>query len=179
MSSKSSPVLIKQLLWGAGVGAAILVGASLGRAAETPAPAQRLPTPDHVSPEMRSEIKGRMARHGETMSSLVRSVVLLDRPTIRILAGRIADEEVIARVGGAGEAKRPPLPREFFAAQDELSASARDLAVAAKQGGDDKLIAERFAAVTRTCVTCHSAYLHGRPDATPLPAKANEGAARK
>jgi hypothetical protein len=27
-----------------------------------------------------------------------------------------------------------------------------------------QLLAERFAAVTRTCVTCHSAYLHGRPE---------------
>jgi hypothetical protein len=171
--------LIQRLLWGAGVGAAIFIGASLGSAAETPAPAQRLPQPDHVSQETRAEIKGRMARHGETMSSLVRSVVLLDRPTIRVLAVRIADEEVIARVGAAGEPKRPPLPREFFAAQDELSASARELAVAAKQGGDDRAIADRFAAVTRTCVTCHSAYLHGRPDAIPAGAKAGEGAVRK
>jgi len=103
----------------------------------------------------------------------------LDRPTIRILAGRIADEEVIARVGAAGASKRPPLPREFFVAQDELSVNARQLAVAAKEGGDDRSIAERFAAVTRTCVTCHSAYLHGRPDAGPAAAKANEGASRK
>jgi hypothetical protein len=167
--------LIQRLLWGAGVGAAIIAGASLGGAAEAPAPAQRLPAPDHLSPQLRTELQARMARHGETMSSLVRSVVLLDRPTIRVLAGRIADEEVIARAGGAGETKRPPLPREFFAAQDDLSASARELAAAAKQGGDDKLIAERFAAVTRTCVTCHSAYLHGRPEVVP----AGEGAARK
>jgi hypothetical protein len=151
----------------------------LGRAAETPAPAQRLAQPDHVSQETRTEIKARMARHGETMSNLVRAVILLDRPTIRILAGRIADEEVIAGVGAAGEAKRPPLPREFFAAQEELSAGARDLALAAKQGGEDRLVAERFATVTRTCVTCHSVYLHGRPDAAPAGSKAGQGATRK
>ena len=179
MSSNTSVGLIRQLLLGAGIGAAILVGASFGRAAETPPPAQRLPPPDHVSPETRTDIKARMARHGETMSGLVRSVVLLDRPTIRILAGRIADEEVIARVGAAGASKRPPLPREFFVAQEELSVNARQLAVAAKEGGDDHSIAERFAAVTRTCVTCHSAYLHGRPDVVPAGAKPNEGAARK
>jgi len=89
---------------------------------------------------------------------------LLDRRTIRVLAGRIADEEVIARADSKGEKKRPLLPPAFFAAQDELSASARQLAIAAKDGGEDKLVAERFAAVTRTCVTCHSAYLHGRPE---------------
>jgi hypothetical protein len=178
MSSKRSPGLIQRALWAAGIGAAVLVGATIGmgRAAETPAPAQKLPPPDHVTQQTRTEIKARMARHGEVMSNLVRSVVLLDRPTIRILANRIADEEVIARVGAAGEPKRPPLPREFFAAQDELSASARQLAVAAKQGGDDKAIADGFAAVTRTCVTCHSAYLHGRPEPSPAGAKANEGA---
>jgi hypothetical protein len=48
--------LIQRLLWGAGVGAAIFIGASLGSAAETPAPAQRLPLPDHVSQETRAEI---------------------------------------------------------------------------------------------------------------------------
>jgi hypothetical protein len=121
-----------------------------------------------------------MARHGETMSNLVRSVVLLDRPAIRILAVRIADEEVIAGGGAPPDPKRPLLPREFFAAQQELSTSARQLAVAAKEGGDDKVVAERFAAVTKTCVTCHSAYLHGRPDAAVgAGPKATGGAIRK
>jgi len=55
------------------------------RAAESVGPAQRLPVPEHVTENTRVEVKARMARHGETMSSLVRSVVLLDRPTIRIL----------------------------------------------------------------------------------------------
>jgi hypothetical protein len=128
-----------------------------------------------VSRETRAEIQARMARHGETMTNLVRSVVLLDRPTIRILAGRIADEEVIARTDAARDQKRPPLPREFFAAQDELSRSARQLALAAKDGGDDKLVAERFAAVTHTCVTCHSAYLHGQAEAGTARPKGGEG----
>ena len=132
------------------------------RAAEVPAPAQRLPPPEHIPQDTRTEIKARMARHGETMSGLVRSVVLLDRPTVRILATRVADEEVIARAGNGQ--KRPPLPQDVFAAQEELSTSARQLAAAAIEGGDDKILAERFAAVTRTCIACHSAYLHGRPD---------------
>ena len=121
--------------------------------------------PDHVTPELQAEVKARMARHGETMSTLVRSVVLLDWNTVNVLATRIADEELIARVGS--EPKRPPLPRDFFAAQDELSQSARQLAAAAVAGKDDKLLADRFAAVTRTCITCHSAYLHGRPGPGP------------
>jgi hypothetical protein len=132
------------------------------RAAPPPVPAQHLPVPEHVTPDTRPEMRARMARHGETMSNLVRSVVLLDRPIIRILATRIADEEVIARVGSGREQRRPPVPRDVLLAQDELSGSARQLAAAAVEGGDDKILAERFAAVTKTCVTCHSAYLHGR-----------------
>jgi len=147
------------------------------RAAEAPAPAQRLPVPEHITPDTRAEVKARMARHGETMSNLVRSVVLLDRPTIRILATRIADEEVIARVGN-GE-KRPSLPPDVFAVQDELTASARQLAAAAIAGGDDKILAERFAAVTHTCIACHSAYLHGRPDLGASAPKGKDAPARK
>ena len=158
---------------------ALLLVAVAHAASDTPVPAQRLPAPEHLTPDTRAEVKARMARHGEVMSNLVRSVVLLDRPTIRILATRIADEEVIARVGSAREPKRPALPREFFAAQDELSAGARQLAAAAVAGGDDKVLAERFAAVTRSCVTCHSAYLHGRPDLGGLAPKAKDGPVRK
>jgi hypothetical protein len=142
------------------------------RAAGSSAPAPGLPAPEHLTPELQAEVKARMARHGEVMSNLVRSVILLDRKNTRVLATRIADEEVIARVGSEGASKRPPpLPRDFFAAQDELSQSARQLAGAAMAGGDDKILAERFAAVTRTCVTCHSAYLHGRPTSEPPHAK--------
>jgi len=159
--------------------AALLLVAVAHAASDAPVAAQRLPAPEHVTPDARAEVKARMARHGETMSNLVRAVVLLDRPTIRILATRIADEEVIARVGSAREQQRLALPREFFAAQDELSAGARQLAAAAVAGGDDKILAERFATVTRTCVTCHSAYLHGRPDIGALAPKAKDAPARK
>jgi hypothetical protein len=161
-----------------GLGALLLVAVAHA-APDAPVPAQRLPAPEHVTPDARAEVKARMARHGETMSNLVRAVVLLDRPTIRLLATRIADEEVIARVGSTGEQKRPALPRDFFAAQDELSAGARQLAAAAVAGGDDKALAERFAGVTHSCVTCHSAYLHGRPDLGALGPKAKDSPVRK
>ena len=171
--------MIRRLLLACALGAVALVAAGRFGAAETPAPAQGLPPPDHVTQETRSAIKVRMARHGETMSNLVRSVILLDRRTIRVLAVRIADEEVIARTDAGRERKGPSLPPAFFAAQAELSTSARQLAVAAKDGGDDKLVAERFAAVTRTCVTCHSAYLHGRPEASTADPKTGAGSDRK
>jgi mono/diheme cytochrome c family protein len=105
-----------------------------------------------------------MARHGAVMSNLVRAVVLLDRPTVRVLAGRIADEEVVAHSARSPHAPAPlSLPREFFVEQTKLAGAARDLAVAAADGADDHVLAERFAAVTGTCVGCHSSYLHGRP----------------
>jgi hypothetical protein len=108
-----------------------------------------------------------MGRHDETMSNLTHAVILLDRPTIRVLAGRIADEEVIARTGrSVHDPLSASLPREFFLQQTKLVVAARDLAVAA-EGGDDLVLADRFARVTHTCVGCHSAYLHGEADSGP------------
>jgi hypothetical protein len=138
-------------------------------AGDTVTAAQHLRAPEHVTPQTRAELEARMSRHGEVMSNLVRAVVLLDRPTIRVLAGRIADEEVIARVGSPPREPKPlPLPREFFTEQTKLATAARALAVATVEGGDDRILAERFAAVTSTCVSCHSVYLHGRPDPHPF-----------
>jgi hypothetical protein len=129
-----------------------------------------LPTPEHVSPGTRGELKARMGQHGATMSELVRAVVLLDRPTVRVLAGRIADEEMIAHASGAVRERHPLLlPPEVFQQQSGLSQVARELAAtAAEGGGDDRALADRFSALARTCVSCHSVYLHGRPDAVPL-----------
>ena len=138
---------------------------------EAPAPAQRLPAPEHVTSETRAELGARMGRHAETMSTLIRSVVLLDKPTIRALASRMADEELIARASanrGVTERRKLNLPQEFFAEQTALSVAARELAAAAVDGGNDEVLADRFSALTRTCIGCHSVYLHGRPSPRPL-----------
>jgi len=146
---------------------ALLPGIST--AGEGPKAASRLRAPDHVTAETRAELDGRMARHGAVMSNLVRAVVLLDRPTIRVLAGRIADEEVVAHAARSPHAPAPlSLPREFFVEQTKLANAARDLSVAAADGADDHVLAERFATVTTTCVSCHSSYLHGQPVRDPL-----------
>lgn len=127
-------------------------------------PAVRLPAPENLTMATRDEVRGRMTRHGNTMSSLVRALVLLDRPTIATLAGRIADEEVVSRIedGGPDKLKRL-LPKEFFTEQDTLQNSARELAASAAHGDTDGVMADRFATVAKTCVACHSVYLHGRP----------------
>lgn len=104
------------------------------------------------------------------MQNLVRAVVLLDRPTIRTLAGNIADEEIAAGTWADIKGnKRLPLPNEFYVEQDALRVSARELAAAALQGGDDNALGDRFATLTRTCVACHSVYLHGglQPQSSP------------
>jgi hypothetical protein len=152
---------------------ALLPGISA--AGEGPKAASRLRAPEHVTAETRAELDGRMARHGAVMSNLVRAVVLLDRPTIRVLAGRIADEEVVAHAVRSPHAPAPlSLPKEFFVEQAKLVTAARDLTLAAADGANDSVLAERFATLTSTCVSCHSSYLHGQPDE-----RAPEGATRK
>jgi hypothetical protein len=147
-----------------------LVGGGVAlRQAFAAAPPQRLPAPKHMPADAIATIKARMHRHGNTMSSLLQAVVLLDRPAIRTLAGRIADEEIVAGLE-AGKDLKPLLPSEFFDQQDILRDAAQQLAVAARAEGDDKVLADRFATVTRTCVTCHGIYLRhgpiGRPSGT-------------
>jgi|GEM_PF-5451541 len=127
--------------------------------------AVRLPAPDHLSAATRAEVRGRMGRHGNTMSNLVKALVLLDRPTIATLAGRIADEEVVARVEGGGADKlKVLLPKEFFVEESSLQTNARDLAAAAASKQPDSELADRFSAVAKTCVACHSIYLHAHSE---------------
>ena len=130
---------------------------------------------DRVSTETREKLSARMGRHGRVMEQLVRSVVLLDRPTIRILAERIADEETIARAeSSVSERKRLALAPELAAEQTQLHTVARQLAAAAVAGGDDVQLADRFAELTRTCVSCHSVYMHRRSD-VPSPSPLRDG----
>jgi hypothetical protein len=124
-------------------------------------PAVRLPAPENLSAAALAEVRTRMARHGNTMSSLVKALVLLDRPSIAHLASRISDEEVVARVEGGGPDKlKLLLPKEFFAEASTLQTSARDLAAAAINKEADSVLADRFGIVAKTCVGCHSVYLH-------------------
>lgn len=145
-------------------------------------PLRGLPAPKHMTSEALVEFKARMGRHGNTMSTLVRAVVLLDRPSIRTLASRIADEEIIARATSASwDTRRYPLPNEFFDQQDTLRAAAQNLAVAAAVEGDDQVLADHFANVARTCVSCHSVFLHHDPLARPTvrPNDAVNGSGRR
>jgi hypothetical protein len=127
---------------------------------------QTLPRPEHISPDARADLKARMGRHGNTMSNLVRALVLLDRPTIRTLAGRIADEEVVARVEASTPGgKKLDLPAQYIAEQNRLRTVAQQLAAATlePERDADLVLADRFATLAHTCVACHSVYLSARP----------------
>jgi hypothetical protein len=141
------------------------MGRAGGAATAEPRASRPLPAPEYLTPEARAELRARMGRHGATLSSLVQAVVLLDRPTIRTLANRIAEEETIARLSAPTKSGKPlPLPPPFFAELDALRDNARELAAAAqtRAGRDeDRELADRFAALARTCVGCHSVYLRG------------------
>jgi hypothetical protein len=129
---------------------------------------RRLPAPEKANPSARAAIRDRMARHGNTMSNLMKAVVLLDRTTISTLALRIADEEVVARAeGGATEKLRAQLPKAFLDEQDQLRNSARALAKAVSQFETDTELADRFGTLARNCVTCHSVYLGWTSDSAP------------
>lgn len=162
--SRSSPVM-------ALVGLSVAASLSAALAAE-PRANRPLPPPEYLSPDARAELRARMGRHAVTLSSLVQAVVLLDRPAIRTLAGRIAEEETLARLNAPTKSGKPlPLPAQFFAELDALRETAGDLAAAAGQPRagreEDRELADRFAALARTCVGCHSVYLHGGPETAP------------
>jgi hypothetical protein len=137
-----------------------------------PRASRPLPAPEYLAPEARAELRARMGRHAATLSSLVQAVVLLDRPAIRTLASRIAEEETVARMNAPTKSGKPlPLPPQFFAELDALRENAQQLAAMAARSGssreDDRELADRFAALARTCVGCHSVYLRGGPASEP------------
>src|SRR5262245_49132095 len=92
----------------------LLLSGQTPAAPKPSAPRRHLPEPEHVRPGTRQQIRARMGQHVVTAENLVRAVVLLDRPTVRMLATRIADEEVVAKTSGIREKQPPVLPPRFF-----------------------------------------------------------------
>jgi cytochrome c553 len=149
----------------------VLVGLVVGLArlsgATPKGPLLHLLPPENVAASTRAELRARMDRHGNAMSTLVKAVVLIDRPTITTMAQRIADEELLARADSQSfDRWRPLLPKAFFVEQETLRSTARSLAQAAAQGEPDAVLAERFGTLTATCVRCHGSYIHDLPSNT-------------
>lgn len=122
-----------------------------------------LTAPDHIAADVRAALRGRMLQHGTQMNALLRDVVLLDRDGAARIAGALYDEPRIDR-GFAGGKGATELPARFFLLQDQIREHARRVVVAAASRNIGEM-AEEFAALTKTCVLCHEAYLHDDPRA--------------
>jgi hypothetical protein len=162
--------LLRSLLLGLVLGVSMLGVVGLARAIARPkSPLEHLLPPENVAATTRADLRGRMSRHGNNMSALVKAVVLLDRPTVTALAGRIADEEYLAKIENGGlDRWRPLLPKPFFVEQEALRAAATALAESAARGASDEVLADRFSTLTHTCVRCHGSYVHDLPGGTAL-----------
>jgi len=117
-----------------------------------------LPAPTALPPAARQVLKSKMGRHDTQMRRLVSSVIVLDDDAVARVAGEIFDEPALARPV-AGDELNGMLPERFFVLQDDLRSRARALVIATQQHNRAAL-ADEFAALTRSCVTCHDAYLN-------------------
>ena len=140
------------------------VAATPKPAAPAPTPARRLPAPEDVSARARQALKARMGQHATATQNLVRAVVLLDWPTIQVLAERIAGEQTFT----PSATWQPNIPPQDFSEGEAYATAARELALAAATRSNDEVLADRFAALTRRCVSCHSGYLHGQRARPPI-----------
>lgn len=105
-------------------------------------------------------LAGRMMRHGEEMTALMLHVLLLDYDVAGLLASDLAREPKLGRPAPTEKGTlNALLPAKFFVYQDQLESSAAALALAAEAKDDRKLV-DAFGAVARSCVGCHSTYLH-------------------
>jgi hypothetical protein len=119
-----------------------------------------LPARAELPPEIREALAARMLRHGEQMTGLMVGVLLLDYELVVRLASDLAREPKLGRPApNERRTLNALLPSEFFVYQDALAQSAKDLAKAAEMDSDER-IADAFGGLAKSCVGCHSAYLH-------------------
>lgn len=131
-------------------------GLAATRTTSDPSPARRLHVPRDVSPRARQVLKTRLAHHATSMQDLMRAVVLLDRPTVQVLADRIATEQTFA----PSAISDLDIPFDLSRAGDAFAAAARDVGFAATTGANNDVLADRFAVLTHACVSCHAGYLY-------------------
>ena len=120
--------------------------------------ATELAAPDSLPPLARVLLRGRMRRHGDDMETLLRAVLLLQRPRIAELASQLADEPSLARPGDGSDTLNAALPPHFFQLEAQLHEQAGALAEAARGSADEAALAQRFGQLMETCVHCHQAY---------------------
>jgi len=125
-------------------------------------PGPELATPQRIPPAVGEIIRSKMRRHGEQMKTLVSRVVVLDYDGTARVAGEIFDEPALARPI-AGDELNGLLPARFFDLQDAIRAQARVMVGAAAQR-NSKAVADSFAALAKSCIGCHDAYVSGSPE---------------
>jgi hypothetical protein len=141
--------------------AVAVAAALLFRPSHTIRRGPELAPPPRIPPAARAVIASKMRRHADQLTALLMNVVVLNRDGVARAAGEIFDEPALARPV-AGDELNGLLPERFFELQDALRAQARAL-VAAAARGDGSGLPDAFAALTKTCVSCHAVYLSGGP----------------
>lgn len=134
------------------VGAAVLLRAR-------PIARDQLPVAPAMPSAARQIVRSKMERHEAQMKALISRVVLLDDDGVARVAGEIFDEPALARPI-AGDELNGLIPERFFALQDELRERARQLVIASGKH-DREAVANEFAALAKSCVSCHQVFVHG------------------
>ena len=105
-------------------------------------------------------LTARMMRHGDEMTALTYAVLMLEYDLTQTLAAEMSGEPKLGRPApGEKGTLNALLPAAFFAQQDALAESAQRLSLAAQRRDDAQIVAS-FADVTKSCVSCHAAYLN-------------------
>jgi hypothetical protein len=129
--------------------------AELARAIATP---DRRAPPEPLSPTARSILKERMASHARDMGQLVSAIMLLRYPAIAQQADAIAADVNLSRpIANDATELNSSLPEKFFVYQDDLKASARILAAAARELAPYR-VASAYGRLSEGCVQCHADY---------------------
>jgi hypothetical protein len=147
-----STAITGSLLLASAVGLAFLLRSK-------PIARDELPASPPMPPAARQVVRSKMERHEAQMKALVSRVVLLDDDGVARVAGEIFDEPAIARPV-VGDELNGLIPARFFVLQDDLRARARQLVIASGSH-DHEAIANEFAAIAKSCVSCHQVFARG------------------
>lgn len=146
--------------WVCVVGALAVAACAAAPGRPAPATRARLAEPERLSGVARSLVRERMARHGEQMTWLVLSTVLLDYSLAEETAHDVVAEPRLAKpTAWGGDTVNAALPARFLALDDEMARRAQVVLTAAR-ASDHEGLRRAVGGLTETCVACHASYLH-------------------
>ncbi len=110
----------------------------------------------------RAILQMRLLSHESEMRSLVAAIMALDYDRVRDRADVVAaDAALVGPLGDDAIELGSTLPERLFPLADELRVRALELASAAGEGSAVQ-VADAYAELSRTCVSCHAAYSRQR-----------------